>query len=153
MWNAGPGHFTFEQQATFLQLSLYMLWREGVDAVIWFNLRDRREECCFAQGGLFTNGGSIDADQPKPAYTAFRFPLVVVRSGGRTLAWGRAPSRNTPVVVERSEGAGWRELATVAPGRDRVFRVAIGSPGTAAVRARQGADASLASPVTTTAPP
>lgn len=152
-WDGGPGGPSYASQARFLQLGLYMLWREGVDAVLWYNLRDRAEAMFTQLSGLFARGATVAADQPKPAYAAFRFPFVAVRSNGAVRAWGRAPASAPPVVVEQDDGrGGWRRLARFDVGSGRVFLHAIRPAGHRPLRARQGSDASLPSAVTTATP-
>lgn len=149
VWNGDPpgvGSQTYEQQALYLQLALYMLWREGVDNVIWFNMRDRHAECCFTFGGLYAYSPTVEGDRPKPALTGYRFPFVAVRSGRRTLVWGRAPTAGTSVTIEKADGrGGWRKLATVKVGAGHVFTRRVGGTGHAQLRARQGPDMSLPS--------
>jgi hypothetical protein len=148
-WDAGgPGEIGYAAQARYLQLALYMLWRDGVDTVLWYNLRDRARQAFTWHSGLFVRGATVEADQPKPAYTAFRFPFVVVRSGARTLVWGRAPSAGSPVVIEQADGkGGWREVGRSRIGSHLVFTRTVPNPGRALLRARQDQDASLASAV------
>jgi hypothetical protein len=153
-WDAGgPGEISLAAQARYLQMGLYLLWRDGVDTVLWYNLRDRAQPVFTWHSGLFTRGETIEADRPKPSYAAFRFPFVVVRSGRRTLAWGRAPSAGAPVVIEQADGrGGWREVARSAVGSGLVFTRTIPEPGRAQLRARQGDDTSLSSAATTATP-
>jgi hypothetical protein len=140
-----------ETQATWTQIALFMLWRQGVDAVIWWNLRDRAESVFMGRSGLFERGDSIEADRAKPAYTAFRFPLVFIRSGGGVKVWGRAPAPGT-VAIEKEVPGGFEQIASVSVGAERVFQVSAPDPGSARLRLRQGSDTSLLSGVTDPAP-
>jgi hypothetical protein len=133
-----------EDQARYLATALGLLSRDGVGAVLWFNLRDYPAVTSFTTGsGLFRWSPDVRADSPKPAYTAFRFPLTAFVSGRRTQVWGRAPLRGR-VVLERGARSGtWRRVAVLAAGRDHVFtgneRLAAGTP----LRAVQGETTSL----------
>jgi hypothetical protein len=138
-------------QATWLQMALFMLWRDRVDAVIYWNLRDRPEPVFMQRSGLFERGDSIETDRAKPAYTAFRFPLLFTRSGRQVNVWGRAPSPGT-VAIEKEVDGGFEEIASVTVGAERVFQVLAPSPGDARLRLRQGSDTSLPMEVTSPAP-
>jgi hypothetical protein len=132
---------------------MYMLWREGVDAVFWYNIRDRTAPVFMWLSGLFTHENSVQHDTPKPAYTGFRFPFVAVRSGGHTLAWGRARSTQDPVIVEQRKGnGGWKQVAKFTVGKGLVYLRTVSSPGNAVLRARQGSLTSLSFQVTTAVP-
>jgi hypothetical protein len=152
-WDGGPSARSRRVQANYLQLSLYILWREGVDAVLWYNVRDRAKRVFTWHSGLFTHGTTVAADRPKPALRAFRFPFVPTARGGHVLAWGRAPASGEPVVVEASAGGGrWRRLGSFPVRPDGVFARSVRAPAHGVLRARQGSATSLSSSVTTIAP-
>jgi hypothetical protein len=142
-----------DTQAGYLQLAFYMLWRDGVDNIMWWHLRDRdRGNPVFmGNSGLFARGASVEADAAKPAYTAYRFPVVVFRSGSRTLMWGRAPSSGT-MVVEQEGGPAYQQVASFKVGKGRVFLQSVPNPGNGRLRARLGSTASLPVGVTSPAP-
>ena len=135
---------TPDVQARFLATALALLWRDRVGAVFWFNLRDYETITNFTTGsGLFRWSPDVRTDQPKPAYTAFRFPLTGLLSGRRTQVWGRAPAPGR-VVLERGYRSGaWRPLATLRAGRDLVFTTTKRLPLGAQLRAVQGSATSL----------
>ena len=131
-----------QEQARWLEESLYVLWRNGVDTVTWFLARDQAPIPSYAdtyQSGVFLRDGT-----PKPSATAFAFPLVAERlPGGRARIWGRAPAAG-PVVVQRRAGTRWVAIATFrasAPGRVFTSTAPL-RPGTK-LRARAGAATSL----------
>jgi hypothetical protein len=129
-------------QARWLEDAFYLLWRQGVDTVLWFRLTDEPPDPNYrlsAQSGvLFLDG------QPKPAATAFRFPFVARRAGrGRLELWGKAP-RPGPVAIQRQVGAGWQTVRTLTAGGNRVFDAVAALGGSPTLRAVSGADASLA---------
>jgi hypothetical protein len=81
--------------ARWVEQTLEILWRQGVDTVTWFQIRDQAPQPSYAatnQSGVFRRDG-----QRKPAATAFRFPLV----GSRTSVWTRAPVAGT-LVIQRN---------------------------------------------------
>ena len=131
-------------QARYLATALALLWSDHVGAVFWFNLRDYETITNFTTGsGLFGWSPDVRTDQPKPSYTAFRFPLTGFLSGRRTEVWGRAPAPG-PVVLERGYRSGaWRPLATLQAGPDLVFTAVERLPFGAQLRAVQGAGTSL----------
>lgn len=94
--------------------SMFVLWKQRVDHVFWFLVRDQLPVPSFAatrQSGMYFADG-----RPKPALRAFVFPFSCERAGARTRVWLRAPS-SAPVVIEDATG---RRLARVFPGSDRV---------------------------------
>lgn len=148
----GDDNPSLSTQAEWLQIALFMLWRDGVDAVIYWNLRDRDENVFMARSGLFARGASIQSDKPKPALTAFRFPLVWARFRDHINVWARAPSAGE-VVIEKEVDGGFEQLTAVTVGEERIFQIRAPDPGKGArLRARQGSDTSLLTEVTSPAP-
>ena len=102
--------------ARWVAQALYEMWRSGVSLVTWFRLRDDPLRTSAYQSGLYFYGGKgLDADKPKPALEAFRFPFVAFRRSGGLFVWGRTPG-GTPeqLLVEGRTARGWRALARVA---------------------------------------
>jgi hypothetical protein len=128
------------KHARWLEQALYVLWRQGADAAIWFLIRDQGPDSnhrSYKTGLFFSNGN------PKPAYTAFRFPFVGSRTGNTTVrVWGEAPAPG-PVAVQRKRKGGWSTMKTVAAGSNRVFVSGITLGGKASLRATQGGEQSL----------
>jgi hypothetical protein len=153
-WNGGAYEtFPLAQQAEFMQIAFYMLWAEGVDAALWYNIRDRAQVEFTYRAGLFTRGATVQDDTPKPAFTAFRFPFVALRSGSRRFAWGRAPSAHGTVAIEQDDGkGGWRRVASFPASSGRVFTRSLPRSGQPLFRARQGSLGSLPFGVTTATP-
>lgn len=111
--------------ARYLQEAFYLLWRQGVDTITWFQIRDQAPLPSFAatnQSGVYFGDGS-----PKPAAVAFRFPFVVERATRRRLrAWGRSPLAGQ-VRIERLRGGSWRALRSVRVQRNGIFLVLLPS--------------------------
>ncbi|MGI9098811.1 MAG: hypothetical protein ACR2H2_10035 [Solirubrobacteraceae bacterium] len=130
------------QHASYLQEAFYRLWREGVDTIMWFQIRDGAPQPSYDatnQSGVFFGDG-----QPKPAARAFRFPLFAERASRRMLrVWGRSPLAGQ-VSIQRLTRAGWRTVRSVAVGRRDTFLLRVPAAGTAdRLRASIGAERSL----------
>ena len=131
--------------ARYLEQAFYLLWRQGVDTITWFQIRDSLPQPSYAasnQSGIYFADG-----RAKPARTAFRFPLVAERAGRATLrVWGRAPVAGM-LRIERRAGAGWKLVKVVRARRHRTFLVRIPARGRTTLRARVGGRTSLSWPV------
>jgi hypothetical protein len=127
--------------ARWVEQALYVLWRQGVRAVVWFYLADTPPSPSFGstlQSGLFFRSGGA-----KLAYRAFRFPFVADRLGpSRVRIWGKAPSGGG-VAVQRKGGGGWRTIKHLGAGGDRVFVGTLRLRGPARLRARAAGETSL----------
>ena len=140
-----PNGLTLDQQATYLQGALYVLWQQGARTVVWFNLRDQAPDPSYAatlQSGVFFRGLTPLLDTPKPSFTAIRFPFTAYRSAGVARLWGRAPAAGA-VIVEVRRGDAWVPAATLTAGANRVFTGRLRAGPNVTLRARQGTDASL----------
>jgi len=136
-----PDGVPLARQARFLQESFYLLWRQGVDTIMWFLVRDTLPRPSFAvtrQSGVFFRDG-----RRKPAATAFRFPLVAQRAGRNAVrVWGRSPLAGT-VTIERRSGSRWRAAKALRVRRRGVFTARIPAGAARSFRARVGAERSL----------
>jgi hypothetical protein len=133
-------------QARYLEQTFYLLWRQGVDTITWFQIRDQLPQPSYAatnQSGIYFADG-----RPKPAQRAFRFPFVAERASRTTLrVWGRAPVAGS-VRIERRAGSGWTLVRTVRAKEHGTFLVRITARGKASLRARVAGETSLTWPVT-----
>ena len=146
--NPGPDGLAPVKQASYLQESLYRLWRSGVSVALWWRLRDAAAGKGFRDvSGVYLRGDSVAADLPKPSLTAFRFPFVAKRRGGGTELWGLRPGGAGRVTIERATGERWRRLATVRTRSGRVFSIKRGLPRKTRLRARAGTATSLVATV------
>jgi hypothetical protein len=144
-WNSNPpspGGVPVAQQARWYEQAMYVLWRQGVDAVLLLQLVDASppipKGSTAEQSGLFFASGGA-----KPSATAFQFPFVTDRLDRRHVrVWGRSPSGGR-LVIERQSGGTWRTLATLSAGARGVFVKTIALRGAAVLRARIGSQASL----------
>jgi hypothetical protein len=129
-------------QAQYLVRSLYLLWRQGVRAALWWRLRDGINQPNGFQvaSGLYTSANQVANDKPKVAVTAMRFPFLVDRR--RRRAWGIAPADGT-VVVERRSGSSWSTVASVPGRRAGVFTAKVTADRNEELRATLGIATSL----------
>jgi len=108
-WNSDPPNphaVPMARWTRWIEESFYELWREGVDALAWYNVVDQppvpNYGSTYQSGMYFLNG------RPKPGLRAFRFPFVVEPvGGGRRLLWGISP-RGGVVAVQRRVRRGWQ---------------------------------------------
>jgi hypothetical protein len=136
-----PNGVPIRQQAKWLEQALYLLWRQGVDTVLWLQLADSAPIPSYAasyQGGLFFLDG-----QAKPAAAAFRFPFVAVHThGGSLRVWGLSP-RGGLLTVERLRAGSWKAVGRLVVRRHEVFTKTIEVRAPAVLRARVDDELSL----------
>jgi hypothetical protein len=150
-----PNGVGLMRQAHYAAEAMYVLWRQGVDAMVWFNLRDDPKDRGFQfslQSGVYLRGPTIAADKPKPSLTAFRFPFVASATRGtavkRRMAkiWGIAPSPGI-VQIQRRSGVVWKTVRTVRAGDNRLFQTRLPASRGTILRAVQAGEASIDSTV------
>ena len=128
--------------ARWLQEAFFLLWRQGVDTITWFQVRDQLPAPSFAasnQSGVYFADG-----RAKPAARAFRFPLVAERATRTShRVWGRSPLAGR-LRIQRRSGTRWRTVRTVQAKRGGTFLLRVGriSAGER-LRARVGKETSL----------
>ena len=126
------------RHARWLQETLFLLWRRGVDTITWFRIVDQLPLPSYGetnQSGLFRVGGQV-----KPAARAFAFPLVAERVAGsrRLRVWGRSPVAGR-VTIERAAGGRWVAIKRVSVRRHGTFLTRVlRAPGVNRLRARAG---------------
>ena len=106
--------------ARWLAEALYVLWRQGADAVLWFQVRDQA---------------------PRPSYAATS-QSGILRRDGRVGVWALAPAGGT-LAIERRAGGGWQLLSSGAVARGQVSSRRLAVPRGARLRARVGDAVSL----------
>jgi hypothetical protein len=101
-----PTAVSLATQARWLEQSFYIFWSEGVNAVMWYLMRDQTAKFKPVDyySGIYTFSG-----RKKPSFEAYRFPLVVSPLNGSARVWGIAPRTGT-VTVELRQGRSWRTL-------------------------------------------
>jgi hypothetical protein len=129
------------EQARWLEQALYVLWRQGVDTVLWLQIVDAPPVPNYGstyQAGLFDLTGAA-----KPAADAYRFPFVTRRlDHGHIEAWGRAP-RGGKVAIETRRHGRWAVLRRLAVRSDQVFQTVLPVRGRAILRAQADPETSL----------
>ena len=129
-----------ETAAAYLQRGIKMLYDDGVSLQINFFLADlpKLTTIPYRPGGLLYNDL-----EPKPSFTAFRFPFVADRiTYERVSAWGRSPSTGR-LRIQRRAGGRWKLVKEVSVRRGAPFRVRLRLTGRAPLRAKVGGDKSL----------
>ncbi len=140
---ADPNGVPERRHADWLAQSLYVLARQGVDTVTWFQIRDTPARTSTELATSNQSGVLLADGRPKLAATAFRFPLVAVRGSSRTTVWTLAPGAG-PLIIERRSGSSWVTVLRRTVERGRVVtRAFTGLPRGTRLRARQGAQTSL----------
>jgi len=124
------------KQARWLAQTYFVLWRQGVSAVFWFQVQDSAPVPSYAatnQGGVFLLDG-----RAKPSARAFAFPVVTTRRR----VWTRAPAAGT-LIFERRSGRRWKVLRTLTVSAGQVVYEPARLTRGAKVRARLGSRMSL----------
>ena len=141
-----PDGIPIRRQARYLEGAFYTLWRQGVDVVAWFLMRDdpRGRGYGFTlQSGVYFRGPTVAQDRPKPfSFQAFRFPFTAYRRRGVAQLWGLAPHAGT-VTIELRRGGRWRRAFRVRTRSGRLFFSPRRVPKGSVLRARQGSETSL----------
>ena len=113
-----PAGIPAAQQAQWAAGAIYVLWRQGVRALFWWNLRDDAPDksgsyATTLQSGVYYRGATVEQDKPKPAVTAFRFPFVAYARKSSVFVWGRVPvGRSARVSIQWApKGGRWKNVA------------------------------------------
>jgi hypothetical protein len=142
-YNSDPplaGGLSLATQANWLDETFAELWRQGVSVVFWYELVDEPVNPGYSSdSGLFFLDGT-----PKPALTAFSFPLAAWHVGRSAVdVWGRTPAGGR-LVVQRLVGSTWRRVRTLTEPPGTAFVMQFNDPGPVSFRARIGGRTSLA---------
>ena len=136
-----PGGVPINEQARWLEQTFSILSRAGAQAIFWEQVGDQPPIPTYGatnqSGVYFLNG------RPKPAFTAYRFPLVAWSTSGSGLdVWGRAPTSGT-VRVQELVGARWKTLRSLRERIHETFLIAVRDHGPVSLRARVAGQTSL----------
>ena len=131
-----------QKHARYIEEALYILWRDGARVVINLQLRDaafdRNNPFGETVTGVFFRNGD-----PKPAYTAFRFPFVTERqSRSRIRAWGKAPASGQ-LRIQRRQNGDWQTMKTLPAASGEVFSTSVRLRGREELRATVAGNTSL----------
>jgi hypothetical protein len=144
-WDSSPPDpqgVPIAEHARWLEQALFVLWSQGVDHVLWLQIVDALPNPSYAatyQSGLYYLDGNA-----KPAARAFSFPFIAHRVGRRQVqAWGRA-ARGGELAIEIRRGGRWHVLRKLLVRAHQVFLSTLALRGRAILRARVGAQISLA---------
>ena len=109
------------RHARWLTDALYLLWKQGAQAVLWSQMRDAPATGGYAET---TQGGVLQlSGLPKLAARAYSFPVACERlARGRLRVWGKAPRPGRLRIVR-----GRRTIGRLTVGRSRTFLVTLRS--------------------------
>jgi hypothetical protein len=141
-WDSNPPNpagAPLDVQARWIEEELFLLWEDGASVAINFLIGDH----LGAPNGISQSGIFFANGQPKPSYTAFRFPFVTERIDKRTLeAWGRAPSAGK-LVIQRGAKGRWVATKKIKVSQDAVFTAKLKLRGKQRLRAAVAGNQSL----------
>jgi hypothetical protein len=112
-----PSAVSTATQAKWLEEGFYIFWHEGVTTALWYLVRDQSPpyNVNYFSGVYFRNG------QPKPSFTAYSFPFVIMRTTGKfAQAWGIAPVGGS-VTVQMKHGHAWKTIKSLHAAAGGVF--------------------------------
>jgi hypothetical protein len=132
---------SFAKQAKWINLALYLLWKQGAQVAINLKIRDTQG---FGSG-LYTASGKA-----KPSARTFRFPFVVSGHKHGSRVWGKSPQAGR-LAIQRKKNGKWRTLKAFNVKRGSVFTVRLGVPRSTKLRAKLGPATSVSSSASTTA--
>jgi hypothetical protein len=98
------------EDARWLEQTLELLWSQGVSLVTWNTIVDQAPHPNYfvtSQAGIYYLSG-----RPKPALTAFEFPIVAWRQHGVVEIWGRAPSSGR-LALQIHKGNKWVTISSL----------------------------------------
>jgi hypothetical protein len=132
-------------QARWMEQALYMLWKEGASNVSFLQFRDDKRKPGEFTLDSYQTGVYSYANKRKPSANAVAFPFVTDRrSGGRLLAWGKAPRSGKLTIEARAEGrGGYIKVRRIHVTEGKVFTTGVRLRGEARLRARVGKSTSL----------
>jgi hypothetical protein len=131
-------------QAQWLSESFMLLWRQGIDTITWYQMRDQAGPnfAATVQSGTYRANG-----KPKLSARAFAFPVAIVRRTRNTArVWLRAPAGGTVTLQARRKGQ-WVNARRLKGVRHGVLEASMTLSGATAVRAVQTGRTSLAAPL------
>ena len=141
-WNSNPPSrgVSLKTQARYLKHSFYLLRKQHVPNVFWFEVRDAQPD---GRNPIPTCGLFFRDGRPKPSLRAFQFPFVTERlSKTRVRAWGMAP-RAGKVAIGTGKGKHFHRIRKLKAGANRVFVGNLRLRGRVRLRAKQGSELSL----------
>ena len=140
-----PGGVEVTRQARYAAGAMYVLWRQGVKTLLWWNLRDDVIGDNYKntlQSGVFYRGKTVALDTPKPLLTAFQFPFTAFGSKRGAKLWGMAPASGS-VQIQRQSGTDWKTVRTIRAGSNRIFQLRIKASSQTRFRAVQNGEPSI----------
>lgn len=130
------------RHARWIARALHLLSRQGAEVVLNFQVRDLEYDPNDPFADTSSGVAFIDGT-PKPAMTAFRFPLVAERrKNGRIVVWGRSPASGRLAIRRRARGL-WVRVTSTQVIAGEVFKARLHLRGRQRLQARVGDERSL----------
>jgi hypothetical protein len=132
-------------QAEYLEGAFYVLWKQGVSLITWWNIRDDHYSPGWVTtlaSGIYYDGSTPAEDTPKPSYTAYTFPFTAYATKGVAALWGMAPTAG-PVTIEVESNGSWTKAITLQAGTNRIFSGSLFAGVGTNLRALSANDTSL----------
>jgi hypothetical protein len=125
-WDSNPPDpqgVPIQKQARWVEQTMYVLWSQGVDTILWLQIVDSPP---IPNYGATNQGGSYYLDgQPKPSAQALRFPFVTQRKGKKkVLAWGRTPQAGR-LKIQVLRGRRWVTIKRMRVRNRQVFTATL----------------------------
>jgi len=127
---------SLQTQARYVPWAEYVLWRQGVQTILWEEIRDAAPNSpyTFQNTGMYFYNGNA-----KPASANYRFPFYVRRlSSSSVLAWQLPPISGSLAISKKTSSGAWKPLARFNVIAGHVFTTALHIRGGAVLRARVG---------------
>jgi hypothetical protein len=123
-----PGGLPMAIETRWAAEALHHAWSVGIATFFWFSLRDYPPEPGVSnagtiESGLYFRGPTVEQDQPKDVFYAFRFPFVAYPREGGLRFWGRTPtSKPGKVSIQILKGSHWRRVFSTRADKAGIFR-------------------------------
>ena len=132
-----------KRHARWLEEALYVLWKQGAQAVINLQIRDSEfTQQTAAQRD--TTGIYFHSGKAKPARRAWSFPFVTHRKSGKKVkTWGKAPAGGK-LSIQRKHKGHWRTVRRVSVHAGEIFHPSLRMSGSGTLRAGVGGEKSMA---------
>ena len=139
---------SLDGQADAVANAQYLLWKQGVSAGIFLQIRDSE----YKPGGPavigLQSGMYFFDEKPKPSLKSAQFPLVADRkSKKKVFLWSRAPLDGTVVLEVKERGEKWQRVGRQRGNLGDVITQTVKQRGKAKFRARAKGLKSRAWPV------
>jgi hypothetical protein len=143
--HTSPFRRSLKTQARFIEQAFYVLWKQGADVVLNFEVHDAPYDPAASpyEPGAVQTGVFFRDFRPKPSATAFRFPFVADRRSKRKLFVWSMPPKKGKLKIQRRQHKGWRTIRKAHARKGKVFTAKLRLRGKAKLRATVKGERSL----------